>query len=218
MPKQRPSAVSSLPLNAVLGTQAKIRALRCLWRSGSIPLSCTAIAERSAMVYRSIDIAIGDLMAAGVVELVGGRHERLFRLNAEHRLAAPLTALLRAEGDHFTALRAELSAICRLDAAGLVSASIVGSAVSATDRIGEDVHLVVVVDDAEAVRRWADRFVAAGKGMLSRYGVRLMVTPYSRDAAIKLWGRRTKAAENLVAGAMTIAGIPLMQAIAETGS
>ena len=97
------------PLTAILGTRAKVVALRELWASAA-PLSCQEIARRGGMAFRSIDLALNDLLLAGVVERVGGRRERLVRISAGHRLSPALAALLRAEADFYPAIRSELAA------------------------------------------------------------------------------------------------------------
>lgn len=208
MARKRPASVIHRPLGAILGSQGKVAVLRELWRS-PVGLSCQELARRCELAYRTVDLTLKDLLAHGALVHAGGVHERLYRLRAGHRLIPPLEALFRAESDCFPAMRSELVALARSGGPGLLSVSIVGSVAAGGELIGDDVHLVAVVDEAVGVRRWTDRFVAGGNGLLDRYGVRLKVTVYDLKTAVRMWATRTSAAEAAVRSADLVEGQPL---------
>ena len=204
------------PLAVAMGTRAKVVTLRELWRSGE-PLSCQEIARLGGMAFRSIDLALTDLLATGLVERVGGRRERLVRAAAGHRLAPAVAALLRAEADFFPAIRSELSAVGRSGDSGMEAVAIIGAVADGVERPSDMLQLLVVTSTEPGVRRWVDRFVAAGAGMTTRFGVRIDVTGYDLTTARRMWATRTPAAERLVRGAKSIVGPPLEQLFEESG-
>src|ERR1017187_10760691 len=85
------------PLAAIMGTRGKIAVLRILWRA-STPLAYREVVRRSGMAYRSIDLALGELAATGVVEQLEGGRERRGRFRAGDRVCAPVTQLLHTGG------------------------------------------------------------------------------------------------------------------------
>lgn len=202
------------PVTALLGTRGKVAALRILWRA-SVPLPFREVVRRSGMAYRSIDLALGELIAMGMVEedAAGGR-ERRVRLSSGHRLAAPLKSLLQMESDHFAALRIELRAIATpLLADGLLAASLVGGVARRTERLGADVEVVLIVRDPAAERTVRPRFAAALDGIRTRYGVTVRLIAYDLDTARTMWRTRTAAAMREVRDAEHLAGLSLSEAL-----
>lgn len=211
MSKLRTRVASIRPLDAILGTRAKLAVLRLL-ASSPVPLSCQAMSRRAGMAYRSIDLAVRDLMGVGLLERIGESHERMYATVETHRLVPAIKGLLRAESDFRPALRAELAAVSRREA-GAVAVAIVGSGGPPAEGIGDPVHVVVVTESEETVRQWGDRFVAAGDGLLDRFGIRLRVTVYSHATMARMWATRTAAAERSVATAERVAGVRLQDLV-----
>ncbi len=207
MAKTRNTSASVRPLDAILGTRAKLAVLRLLAGS-AVPLSCQAMCRRGGMAYRSIDLAVRDLLDVGLLERIGESHERMYAIVASHRLVPALKGLLRAESDYRPALRAELATVAA-QADGALAVAIVGSGGPPAEGIGEPIHVVVVTDSEEAVRHWGDRFVAASDGLLDRFGVRLRVTVYTRATMERMWTTRTAPAERSVASAERVSGVRL---------
>src|ERR1019366_3001610 len=87
------------PLTSVLGTRGKVAALRILWRAQT-PIPYREVVRRSGMAYGSIDLALGELTLAGVVEEVPGGRERRVRLWSGHRLAPAIATLMQVEADY----------------------------------------------------------------------------------------------------------------------
>ncbi|MGH7524784.1 MAG: hypothetical protein ACREK8_10790 [Gemmatimonadales bacterium] len=203
------------PLSALLGTRGKVAALRILWRA-SVPLPFREVVRRSGMAYRSIDLALGELIAVGIVEEeAGAGRERRVRLSSGHRLAAPLKNLLQMESDHFAALRVELRAVATaLLADGLLAASLVGGIARRTERLGSDVEVVLIARDAAAERATRQRFTAALDGIRARYGVTFHLIAYDLATARTMWQTRTAAAMREVRDAEHLAGSSLSDVLA----
>lgn len=217
MAKTQITGVMHDPLTSIMGTRAKMVVLRELWGSGAA-LSCQDLARRGGMAFRSIDLALTDLLTAGVIERVGGRRERLVRVVAGHRLSPSVAALFRAEADFYPAVRSELAAVCRSADAGLEAVAIIGAVASAVERPTDTLQLLVVAATDAGVRRWVDRFVAAGVGIRARFGISVDVTGYDLTTARRMWATRTPAAERLVRNAEAIVGPRLASLFELTGS
>lgn len=213
MPRKKASSSLHEPIAAVLGTQAKVSALRILART-PLPLSHREVVRRSGMAYRSIALALADLLRTGVVEEQSGGRERRVQLRAGHRLAPTITALFRAESDFFPALRSELRAIAgNWQGSGLQSASIVGAVATRDEGLGELLEIVLVSADASAANRWNSRFTDAAPAIRARFGVTLRVMSYDLDTVQKLWLTRTAKAESTVMSAETLLGVPMLEVV-----
>ena len=197
------------PLAAVLGTRGKIAVLRILWRS-STPLPYREVVRRSGMAYRSIDLAIGELAAAGLVEELEVGRERRVRLRTGHRLAPAIGTLLQVDADFFAALRVELRAVAAAgQREGLLAAAIVGATARREERLGGNVDVVLIGTDRDAAARCRERFAAAADGLASRFGARLKVIAYDLATARAMWRTRTAAAMRDVRDSELLAGTPL---------
>ncbi|MEO5800525.1 MAG: hypothetical protein ABIZ70_08835 [Gemmatimonadales bacterium] len=196
----------STPLDAILGTRAKIAVLRVLSGLAS-PLGMREIARRSGMAYRSAEVAIKELTQLGILERIDGSRERLLRISATHRLAGALGALLRAEEDYRPALRAELRALAeRAKREGVVEVAIVGLAARQEERIGDPLELLILAQDEPTANRWVKTFGLAAQELERRFGARLSVTGYSLERARQLWLSRTVTAERSIATAIPLIG------------
>src|ERR1017187_10580583 len=89
------------PLAAIMGTRGKIAVLRILWRA-STPLAYREVVRRSGMAYRSIDLALGELAATGVVEQLEGGRERRGRVGGGAPVAGAARSLPPGGGDVFS--------------------------------------------------------------------------------------------------------------------
>lgn len=209
MPKSVPTGVLQEPLDALLGTRAKVAVLRELARSAT-PLSVAALARRTGMAYRSIDLAARDLLAMGLLLRILGGRERLVQLQSAHRLAPVILALLRSEADFFPAFCNELRAVgARGEAEGLVAVALVGKAATGELGIGSAAELVIIASDPASAARWEARYQQTADGLKTRYGVSCQLLTYDLEAARRLWRNRTTRAESTVATAQALIGRPL---------
>ena len=73
------------PISAILGTRGKVAVMRVL-ASAANPLQQREVARRTGMALRTVELALDDLLASGIVERVVGGRERLVRVRSAHRL------------------------------------------------------------------------------------------------------------------------------------
>lgn len=206
MAKSAISGVFSAPLDGILGTRAKLGVLRVL-TGAPAPLGIREVSRRSGMAYRSIELAIKELVSLGMLERIDGSRERLLRISATHRLSGAISALLGAEADYLPALRSELRVAAEAGLrGGLLAAALIGKGNRGEEGIGDPLELLLLSADAPGAVRWQRAFEAAGTEILRRFGVRLSVVSYELAQARKLWRTRTVAAEKTLRESYLLAG------------
>lgn len=189
MPRTQPSACLHEPLSVILGTRSKLAALRVLGRAVT-PIPYREVVRRTGMAYRSIDLALSDLIAAGIVEELRGGRERRVRTCGGHRLAPVIAGLLRAEADFFPSLRVELKAIAAGgEKEGLLALAIVGATARREERLGAAVEIVLVAGDRASAARLAERFESSASALTGRFGVTVACTCYDLAGIQALWQR-----------------------------
>ncbi|MGH7582882.1 MAG: hypothetical protein ACREL5_06645 [Gemmatimonadales bacterium] len=209
MPKTQISGWVHEPLTAILSSRAKVAVLRILGNADE-PLAYREVVRRSGMAYRSVEFALADLAAVGIIREFSGGRERRVELRRDHRLVASLQRLLDAEHDFFPSIRIELRAWTRtLAGSGLLSAAIVGAATRREESLGEGVQLVAVAADSGSVAICRQRFAAVAELLRARFGVTVTLLAYDLAAARTMWRAPTAAARRDVRGAELIGGTPL---------
>ena len=205
------------PLGAILSSRAKVAVLRVLWRAlAAIPYR--EVVRRSGMAYGSIDLALGELTATGLVEELEGGRERRVRMRTGHRLAAAVGNLLQVESDYFTSLRIELRTAAHASQSyGLLAAALIGAVVRREEQLDGTLDLLVIAKDAAAVARCDDQFGVLGETLLARFGVALKLISYDLNTARAMWRTRTPAAERGVREAELLVGTPLAQLLSVNG-
>ncbi len=174
------------------------------------PLSLREVARRSGMAYRSIDLALSDLIAVGVVEDLAGGRERRVRTCSGHRLAPVIAGLLRAEADFFPSLRTELKAIAAGgERDGLLVLAMVGATALREERLGESVEVVLVGSDAPTADRWVARFRSAADGLTKRFGVAFHFTCHDLGTIRALWRGADAGVTAMVKSAESLFGATL---------
>lgn len=197
------------PITAILGTRAKVAVLRILHRADTA-IPYREVVRRSGMAYRSIDLAIGELTETGLLAELSGGRERRVHLNASHRLAPALGALLQVESDFFAALRVELRTIAESSRrAGLLGAAIIGASARREELLGEPIEIAVFVAEAADVARCRAAFETASEAITARFGASLKPIVYDLAAARGMWRTRTPAAERIVRESELLAGTAL---------
>ena len=209
MPKTQPSACLHEPLSVILGTRSKLAVLRVLGRAVT-PLPYREVVRRSGMAYRSIDLALADLLAVGIVEELQGGRERRVRTYSGHRLAPVIAGLLRSEADFFPSLRAELKAIAAGgEKEGLLALAIVGATARRVERLGEAVEVVLVARDQAAATRLTERFGSSADALAGRFGVTLAYRSYDLDGIRAI--RQSDPA--ILREAEQLLGVPLLELV-----
>ena len=191
MAKTPISGCFSSPLDALLGTRAKVSVLRVLVGS-AVPLGLREVSRRSGMAYRSIELAIKELVMLGLLERIDGSRERLVRLSSAHRLSPAVQDLLRAEEDFRPALQSELRVLAETGVRdGLLSVALIGAGRRGTERIGDPLELLLLAREPASATKWRLLFERAGIDIARRFGARLSVVSYDLDQARKMWQTRT---------------------------
>jgi len=165
------------------------------------PLPYREVVRRSGMAYRSIDLALADLLAVGVVEEQAGGRERRVRTCSGHRLAPVIAGLLRAEADFFPSLRAELKAIALgSEKDGLLALAIVGATALREERLGDAVEIVLVAAEPVVAARLLERLESST----------LECRSYDLAGIRALWQGHTILTDELVRDAESLVGVPLL--------
>lgn len=117
--RQRETRPSNLraPWDTVLGTKSHVRILRVLEQTRE-SMAVRELARRAGEHLRAVQLAVGRLVEAGIVERVGTGSQQLVRLNAGHPLTPPLEALFQAERARFEGLVSRLKALAQQHAKG----------------------------------------------------------------------------------------------------
>ncbi|MBP6443787.1 MAG: hypothetical protein KA267_07190 [Gemmatimonadales bacterium] len=163
------------------------------------------------MALRTVELALDDLLASGIVERVVGGRERLVQVRSAHRLTPSILAVLRAGADHWPALRSELRAAATTpNDPTLLAVAVVGRVATRSERIGDPLDLLLLTADDATAARWVERFASLGDGVAARFGVTLRPIGYGLDAAREMWAARTSAAEQTVRQAERVHGAELL--------
>lgn len=169
------------------------------------------------MALRTVELAIDDLLATGIVERVVGGRERLVRVRSAHRLTPAILALLRAGADHWPALRAELRAAATSTSdPTLLAVAVVGRVAARSERLGDSLDLLLITADNQSADRWVDRYGAAGEGLAARFGATIRPIGYGLEEARGMWAVRTLSAERTVLEAELIHGQELLTLLSES--
>lgn len=171
------------PLDAVLGSTAKVRILRAL-----LPMTAAASGAevRSLSGVRSVGgmwTALEELTDLGVLQRDDTRRIQLFRVNRDHDLVAPLAALFDAESRRMTRLRNALQEILDGGAVRKHTLSIIlfGSNARGDARPASDLDLLVVTGGESQVERVLQVLIAGIPEIQRRFGVR--ASPYVMEKA-----------------------------------
>jgi predicted nucleotidyltransferase len=165
-------------LDEALGSTAKVRILRALLPLTG-PVSGT---EAQALAGVRSDggmwTALEELTALGLLERDETRRIHFFRINPDHDLIEPLTALFEAESKRIVGLRNALRDILDRGAVREHTLSIIlfGSNARGDARPASDADLLVVADAESEVGRVERVIIDAEPEIRRRFGLR--ISPY----------------------------------------
>jgi predicted nucleotidyltransferase len=168
-------------LDEVLGSTTKVQILRALIPlsarvSGNEARALAGVRSKSAMLA-----ALSALVDLGILERDETRRIQLFRINRDHNLVQPLTAMFAAEGERIALLRAALEEV--LDRGGVrghtLSIILFGSNARGDAKPGSDVDLLVVARGEPTVEAVQGAVLGAWPELRRRFGLR--ITPYVLD-------------------------------------
>lgn len=163
------------------------------------------------MALRTVELALDDLLASGIVERMVGGRERLVQVRSAHRLTPSVLAVLRAGADHWPALRAELRAAANSPHdPTLLSVAVVGRVATRSERLGDPVDLLILAADEPSAARAVAGFASLADSVATRFGVTLRPIGYGLNAAREMWAVRTSAAEQTVRMAEMVHGTELL--------
>jgi predicted nucleotidyltransferase len=205
------------PLRHVLGSPAKVAALRALAAAGE-PITQRDVARRAGVLHRSIQLALNDLVHLGVITRQVGGRDYLVRINRAHRLSASITALFTAEAGHFLELRQKLAAVAN----GIprrsrpMSVALFGSVARAVDTPSSDCDLLIIAGATSGLDICLNAFIAAADDIRETIGSRIAPIGYLRAEASRSWKSRRAPFDTIRRDALTVYGIPLAEALGDT--
>lgn len=147
MPPYGRQSALRYPLTQILGGNANIRALRELFRHGG-ELAAPSIVSRTGLAKASVRHSLGQLQDLKIVESVGFRRTRLFKIRREHPFFDLLSLLFQAERDRFENI---IKAIGEASDqfGGVLAVWLYGSVSRGEDQPNSDIDVAVAV-------RWGD--------------------------------------------------------------
>lgn len=192
------------PLDEVLGSRAKVRAIRVLWCADGAPLSGREVARRCRLSHTGVLRALAELEAQNVVWPATDATGTRYKLNREHVLVeeavVPMMLLEASLGDRVT--RFILDAVPRA-----VSITLFGSVARGEDRPESDMDVLVVVPDDMDPDDTAD--LIDGMACFARFGKVLNPVIFTRRMLGDAWKRRLPLLDAILEEGRPMAGAPV---------
>lgn len=185
------------PLDDILSSRAKLRLCRLGWESPEA-LSAREMARRIGMVKRTVDLALSDLLALGVMVRESSAPSAPTRINRNHALVAgALRSLFEGERSfveaEFEALRTLVEESWVGRAMSLEWAGVFGSVARGEARAASDIDLAIIVTPADHVSLVHDAASERTAAFASRFGRRLSPLVLSKE----LFGRMVREGDSL---------------------
>ena len=199
------------PLSYALGTRAKVALLRVL-AVVPVQLGQRALARRAQVPHRTAQLALEELVKMGLVHRIQGGREFMVSLNRSHRLAAPISALLTAEGLLFQELLVRLSEVVAPGgrAPGVVSVALFGSVARGTEGVESDLDVLLVAKDLPAREKYLDRLSAAIEPLAEEFGCELQPIGYTLSQ-MRAAFRRAGLLKEVARDAVTVFGTSMRE-------
>lgn len=213
MARHPPGPVLRQPLSWALGTRAKVAVLRVLTAGGD-PVTQRELARRVGLQHRSVQLALADLVALGLVRRLEGGRDFLVSFEPAHRLAASLQAAFDAEAELFLGLRRRLVAIAAGVSGGSnLTLALVGSVARGEERLASDLDLLAVAGTSAEREAILDRLVGQRAALQREFGVRLNPVGYTRGEARRLWRTRQPPLRDMARDAIHLCGPALHEVL-----
>lgn len=206
------SSATREPLSYLLGTRAKVGCLRVLSLTAE-PLSQREVARRAAVQHRSVQLALDELVALGLVRRIQGGRDFLVALSTEYYLGAAVRDLFRSESEFFLALRRQLTAMAtEAPPRGRISSmALFGSMARGEDRPGSDLDLLLITADTAAQEAALARVGALSGETRKVYGYAVRPIAYTTVEARRRWRRREPPFPEIVRDHIVLVGPPLRE-------
>jgi len=210
MPLREQPSAGREPLSFVLGSPAKVAALRVLVGTGA-PITQRDLARRAGIQHRSAQAALEVLVQMGIVTRQLGGRDHLVALNDAHQLAHAVSTLFGTESGYFTGLLAALAEL--LPKRVVLSAVLFGSTARGTDGPESDYDLLVIGRDAESLATVLDGVGEQGKSITRRFGRRVAPIGYPLNEAQRRRKARRAPFEDIGRDAVQVCGQPLAKVL-----
>lgn len=201
---ERQQSAFRAPWDTILGVESHVRTLRVLDES-SEPMSTRELARRTGVQLRAVQLTVGRLEAAGVVERIGTGPRPQVRLRRSHPLAPALHDLFEVERERvrrvLEALKKAARAVPQLESVWLE-----GSVAEGLDENGDVATLGVLARSGD-VDAAVDALRAAMSGLMSQEDLHIQVRGWTRADLMEPDKERVRALEEALPllGAVPIA-------------
>ena len=146
MAKQGFHGALRYPLTFILGSEARVKVLRELFRHGR-ELSVQQLVMRTGLAQSSVRESLIVLGQTMIVDTLGNRKSRLYRVNHMHAMYKPVDTLFEAEEQRYDAIIAAIkAAVPDEDRFHFHALWLFGSVTQDMDTFMSDVDLAIVAD------------------------------------------------------------------------
>ena len=196
------SAIKS-PLNEILGYQANVRLLRCLFETDG-GMSYSELAERTGLSLPGVHKVVSRMMTLGIIEFTGSGKRQQINIRNEYPLTDNLEELFKAEKRYYHSLITSLKEIIDRLEPQPRSAWIFGTLARGSDEYGDPIR-IGILGNIKKIDEITDQFreQLIESGIEQRFDVTIEVsgivladlksneTSYA-DEIIPLWGADPK--------------------------
>jgi predicted nucleotidyltransferase len=180
----RPQSVLRHPFSVIFGTEAAVRVLRELSRSGH-ERAPAFLAERTGVTIQTVRRTLERLVTLGVVDVVGQGRYPSYRLSARHPLRGAIDALFEAEAARAQAVFDAIRSIAEAMPDRPEAMWVYGSVARAEDTATSDLDIAVVFPN-EDVEAAADALRAAIYDLQGDLAVSVSVIAISPSDVLRL--------------------------------
>lgn len=198
------------PLDEILTSRAKLRLCRLGWESREA-LSAREMARRIGMVKRTVDLALGELMALGIMRRDGSAGTAPVRINKDHPLVAGALRLL-FESEHafveveFEAIRTLIEESWVGRAMSLEWAGLFGSMARGEATHDSDIDVAIIIESDASVPLVHDAASQSAETFTRRYGRQLSPLVLSKARFTRMVKDRDPLAMSMIRDGRRLAG------------